>query len=320
MLAEAVLAGYGSKPRRKVTVGLTVTGLSPCEYETYINYKKLDLSKYGALELMRMEDGHSQEAECLRCIWKAGFKTWYTLSNQLTVMVGKADILGHPDGLIGVGGRVDLLEIKAMSLDRFTHFTQKGLDRFPRIRTQVQGYMESGKLEDQGVSGTWVYAKHKDSCRPHDVYEEKNPDFIRPIIEVADAIILEGYVPGKVKSDYCAGCYHSTFCWGEILLDLSRIKETSLPEAVRKWKEGKWHRAYGSIMNEEARAVFEEELGEDDLLLVEDLRVKKIHASRTEIDIEKFVELFGAHRLPEVMVERPYEQVRISEVGGEEGD
>ena len=62
MLSEAVLASYEKPESDGIHLGqLTVTGISPCPYGTYINYKKLDSSPPDSLGTLRMKNGHYQE-------------------------------------------------------------------------------------------------------------------------------------------------------------------------------------------------------------------------------------------------------------------
>lgn len=315
MISEAVVAAYEKAIDDGYHRGqLTVTGVSPCPFETYINYHHLDPQVTDAYGRLRMKNGHWQELEVLEDLRVAGFKLRHTGTDQLIVTVGP--VKGRPDGLITVDGREDLLEIKAMSLDSYTKLKGKGLAKsHPRYKSQVQLYMHSEELIDK-VNGCWLYAKHKDSCRPYDVYEEKDSVYTKPIIEALDAIVL-----GKEKvkrpdspNELCTSCRHSNFCWKEVLLNTSEIKVVDLPEVVTKWKEGKYHQEYGKSLIEEAREVFEYHLGDNELLLVNGLRIKRIVSKRTDIDITKFCDIFGANRLAEVMTEKMVSQMRITSV------
>jgi len=310
MLAEAILATY-DRPKTD-RHGFSVTSVSLCPYATYLNYTGKDKAARTAQEYLRMDDGHYQEAEILDQLKKAGFILKYTGKDQMRVTVG-GSISGRPDGLIKIDTKFDLLEIKAMSLERFTRLRQKGLSAFPGYKCQVQLYMASEELRDI-VEGCRFIAKHKDTCRLFDIYEEKDLNFSDSIIEEVSKIV-NGVVPEKPEEPFklCVGCSHRTSCWQATLTDMSGIKSVSLPEAAAKWKEGKFHRDYGKELISTARETLIEELGDKDLLLCEDLRVRRITSKSFTIDIGKFVEVFGANRLPEVGVEKIKEQIRIGE-------
>ena len=317
MLAEAVEAAYEKEQSDGYHRGqLTGTGISPCAYATFLHYKRLDTQKFSASDRLRMKNGHWQELEVLEDLRYAGFKVRNTGSNQLTIHIGKSRVPGRPDGLITVDSREDLLEIKAMSLDTYTKVKQKGIDAVPNYKCQIQVYMASEELKSIG-EGCWFYTKHKDSCRPNDIFVQRDLAYSTPIIEAVDSIVYDGWEPSKPPqpTDLCVSCRHKMFCWGtDSILDMSGTKVLSLPEVVQKWKEGKAHKEYGEILIDEARVILKEKLGDNNLLLVDDLRVQTIRSTRTSIDIGKFTELFGANRLPDVMVETPVVSMRVTEV------
>lgn len=314
MLAQAVLAAYEKPVSDGIHKGqLTVTGISLCPYATYLNYKHLDDEEPRAFERLRMKNGHWQEMEILEDLRKAGFQIRSTGTNQMTVHVGKVPITGRPDGLVVVDGKEVLLEIKSMSIDYYTTLKQKGLDGLTGYKTQVQLYMASEELKDR-VDGCYLYAKHKDSCRPYDVFEEKDLSYSKEIITATEAIVLDGEIPRKELNDRCSKCRHRLYCWKEELLDTSGTKVVDLPETVEKWKEGKLASDYGKTLIDEARAIFREYLGENTMMLCEDLKIQRVISHRSEINMNKFVELFGANRLPEVMTEKTIESMRIQEV------
>lgn len=312
MLAAAVLAHYESKePEVHAEGKLTVTGISPCPNETYIHFHHLDDEKPGGIERLRMKNGHWQEMEVLEDLRSAGFKIRYTGTNQMVVHVGKVPITGRPDGLITVDGREDVLSIKAMSIDRYTNFKQKGLEE--KIKCQEQLYLASEELKDK--AGTWIYVKHKDSCRPYDIFMEKDLNYSKPIIEAAEEIILGNVAVSRPEICPMPGCHHRLFCFKEELLDTSGIKVVSLPEVVEMWLEGQFYLDTGKELNEQARTIFRTYLGDNDVLFAEFkdtiLQIKKIIQRRYEIDKGKFIEKFGASALPEVLVEKVFEQMRV---------
>jgi len=311
MLSESIVAYYDNLPPQ-TKHGFSVTSISPCPYATYLNYKGLDRESPSGLDRLRMLDGSYQEREVIDLLTTLGFKLKYTGNDQLTVTIF-GSVRGRPDGLINTD-KWDLLEVKAMSLNKFTSLSQKGLDAFPGFRTQVQLYMASEELRDS-IKGCYLIGRHKDSARLQDVYEEQNLDYSIPIIEFTKKIVAGILVPEKPEPSYlCVPCRHKKFCQRGQAVDLSNIKVMDLPEVAEKWHEGKYYKEYGQYLIDEAREVFERELGEQDVLLCEDLKIHRIISERTEISTTKFVEVFGADRLPEVMVTKPVKQMRIIEV------
>ncbi len=318
MLSEVVLAYYaGIIDRPHAGGALTVTGISPCPYATYINYHSLDRQDFSSLDRLRMKNGHWQEREVLEDLRRAGFKMRYTGSDQLVLNVGRVPITGRPDGLITVSNREDVLSIKAMNSSRFIRLRKEGLASEPSIECQEQLYLASEEFRNS-MAGTWIYAKHKDSCKPYDFFLEKDLGYSKPIVEATEEIILSGTEVKRPKDPLplCSSCRHKSYCWVDPVLDMSKVKVVDLPEAVAKWKEGKSHQTYGEILEEEARETFELALAEDRLMLAEDLRIQKVSpASKLSFSERKFAGLFGSSRLPEVMVEKkrqPY--IRIEEV------
>jgi len=317
MISEAVISAY-SKPDRPVKnphkPGFSVTGISPCPYETYVNFKGLIPRTESGVTNLLMNDGHYQELQILDNIHAAGFKTKFTGNTQLRVTVGRASISGRPDGLILIDGREDMLEIKAMSLSRFSGLKQKGLDAEPKIRCQIQMYMHSHELTQ--VTQTWLYAKHKDSCRPFDLWEGKDSTYAKPIIQMMDAIVLDGYEPPKEKCALCAGCYKEDFCWGENtrILDLSAIGLAEMPDVVEQWKIGKAYKMQGEELIDDAKVKFIAKLGDKTVLIVDDLKVSRILSERRTIDRDLFIDKFGWSELEGVEKVQSIEQVRITEV------
>jgi len=317
VLAQAVLAGSVPQKDRIHTGQLTVTGISPCSYSTYLNYLHLDDEKFDPLARLRMKNGKWQELEVLEDLRRAGFRLRHTGSNQLTVHVGKVPIAGRPDGLIIVDDREDLLEIKAMSLDMYTNFKQKGIDAFPGYKCQTQLYLASEELKDK-VKGCWIYVKHKDSCRPYDIFMERDEAYSKPIIEAVDEIVLR---QAEIKRPdepipLCSHCRHRLYCWKSELLDTSGIKTLTKPEVVQMWLEGQFHLDMGKQLNEDARVLLKEFLGDNDVLYIEDqtvlLEVRKIIQHRTGISEAKFIEKFGAAALADVTEVVLVPQMRVS--------
>ena len=316
MLSQVVVAAYEKPISNGYHIGqLTVTGVSPCSYATYLNYHHLDDQEFDAEARMRMKNGKWQEQEVLEDLLNAGFRLKYTGSNQMMVHVGRSRVAGRPDGLIEVSSIVDLLEIKAMNLSMHTTLKEKGIDAFPGYKCQVQLYLVSEELRDK-VSGCWFYTKHKDSCVPFDFFIERDKAYSKPIIEAVDEIIL-----GKVEVSpptTCpipSYCRHQGFCKRQELLDLSKVSSLTKPEVIRMWLEGQFHLTVGKQLNEESRVLLQEYLGDLDALFVEDqttlLEVKKIIQHRWDFNKTKFVDLYGAAALVGVMEENIVTQMRV---------
>jgi hypothetical protein len=330
MLSEAVLASYSKEEDDGIHHGqLTVTSISPCPYATYLNYHHLDPHKpeedttVGALARLRMSDGHWQEMQCIENLRHAGFKMRCTGAGQQTVHVGKSQVTGRTDGYILVDGREDILSVKAMSLNRYTDFRQEGFKSEPMIECQEQMYLASDELKDS-YKGTWVYSKHKDSCRPYDVFVEQNLAYSSPIIEALDEIVL-GNAEIKRPADtieLCEHCSHMQYCWKAIIVDLSKVPtKVPLPDLVAKWKEAKYHQDYGKELMESVRegpGGFRELLGDKKILLADTtdttLKVSNIVSHRTVFSETRFVAKFGAAALVDVTEEKETHSMRILEV------
>jgi len=322
MLSQAVLAKY-EKKKSTHPPGFSVSSVSPCPYGTYLNFTQERRSRSGAENLL-LEDGQWQEKQIISQLKETGFELTCTGEEQLVVSIGNQGVTGRPDGFILVNRKRPMLEVKAMSLQRYTNLKQYGLAAFPGYRTQIQLYMASHELRNK-VEGCWFYAKHKDSCRPYDFFVEQDLSYADPIIEFVDRVVSGGLEEKPKKPiEMCSKCRHKVFCWGEGVVNMSGIAVASLPELTDKWKEGRYHRDYGKELIEQARNGWVDEnglpvagliaaLGDKDLLLCEDLKVQKIRSERFGISIQKFVEVFGPRRLKEVGTRTVVEQVRIDE-------
>ena len=320
MISQAVIAAFAKPKSDGYHLGqLTGTGISPCPYSTYITYHHLDEPIRTAAAFLKMKNGKWQEREIVSDLKEAGFELQYTgdiKEEQLKLSIGKAPIYASPDGLIKIKDKFQLLEIKAMDLKHFTNFKQTGLKTFPGYECQVQLEMASRELVNE-IDFCVFYAKHKDSCMPYDIIVEKDLNYSRPIIEAVDAIVIDKEVVKKPLDiiPLCSNCYHAKFCWGGDIL-ASEVKVISIPEAVEKWTVGKMYLTLGKQLDEEARAVFEEQLGEAEILYCEgeddSLQVKRIIQRRPAISKEKFVEKYGAAALANVLEEKIVPQMRVS--------
>lgn len=316
ILSQAVLVAYQKPEDDGYHRGqLTITGVSPCAYATFLNYHKVDKRENRPEDILRMKNGHWQEEEAIYDLTKAGFKLQYTGRNQLKVHVGRAKVGGRPDGLIDVGMKTHLLEVKAMDTMRSNLFKNSGLDTFPNYKCQIQLYMASDELKGI-VNSCQFYVKHKDSCHPYDAYFEAEPNYIKPIIEAVDAIILDGEEVRKPTepTSLCRGCRHANFCWKSEIIDTSKVSYKELDAVAQMWRDGKAYKAYGEELISVARNTLEAELGDSNLLVASDLKVQRIESNRSSISIPKFVEVYGADSLSKVLSVTKVSQLRITDL------
>lgn len=306
MLAEAVIASAErrtSRPSGRISPSM----VSTCPFRTYKSWKG-EREKPTGLDRLRMNDGHYQEKEIIDDLVEAGFEI---KDRQRVVHTGP--MAGQIDGLILVDGLWYLLDAKAMSLARFTAFRKTGFEKEQAMKAQQQLYLASGELQSEGISDGYIYAKHKDSCRPYDLFFGYEPEFAISLIDQVKRL-YGGWIPTPIRQPQCLTCRIRLDCWGGEIVDFGNIHTVSLPEMVEQWKLGTAHRQYGKELVDEARLVFKKELGDRTVVFIDDLRVTKVLVRRTGIDLDKFIDLYGAQALPGVMDEKVSEQMRISEV------
>jgi hypothetical protein len=172
-------------------------------------------------------------------------------------------------------------------------------------------------LRGRGVERALIYFKHKDRNKPWSFFVDRDPDYIRPIIEMTDRIVMDGYEPEKEEIPRCANCPHRAFCWGEtdIILDMSKFGMETMPEWVEKWKEGKVYRDLGKLMVEEAREAFHEVIGDEVReLLIGDLRVRNIMVPRMDMSKRLFIQKYGIEALPGIMEETSHLMMRVDQL------
>jgi CRISPR/Cas system-associated exonuclease Cas4 (RecB family) len=293
---------------------LSITRISPCPYETFIEAYNLDpRENMDPVALMRMEDGHWQEKQIIEHLARTGWEMTHTGEDQMTVHVGRTEIPGRPDGFIKVGGAWDQLEVKAVNEDRYHRMVRKGIEG--RIRCQTQLCMSSREERDMGIERTWVYSKHKDSCTPHDFDEIYDPEYAKPVMEAADRI-MEGWKPEKKEHDLCASCNHKVYCWQpDIILDMDGITAVEgMKKYVDMWKEGKDRERRGKELVKEARGVLEGVVGEDDVALVEDLKLQRVIRHTPSIPLDRYLEIHGKDHFKDVLQEKRSEYIDIREV------
>ena len=196
MLAEVVIAG-AMKLRRKSSGKISPSMISSCPMKTYKNWKRTSSPSEG-LDYLRMNDGHYQETEMVDDLLRAGFQI---KDRQLTVHIGS--MVGHIDGLILVDKVWSLMDCKAMNLNRYTNFKQRGFEAESAIKIQMQLYLTSDELRKEGIDTGYVYTKHKDSCRPYDLYFEWDPSFAKSILDQVDTLLL-GDIPKPIRRSLCS--------------------------------------------------------------------------------------------------------------------
>lgn len=321
MLAEAVAA---SPMPETHAPGFSATGISPCAYATYLNYRKLNPKEWGKKTHLVLEDGHEQEQAMLKQLARAGYEMWYVGNNQMELRIGKAKVPGHPDGLIWPPTyKLGQLEIKAMNEMRSNYFHRKGLE--PKIKCQTQLYMRGWRDLGLDITETWVYVKDKESCMPEDRVEVFDPSYINPIIEATDEIILGNWVPTASKQSLCTVCRHSKYCWSGVLLDMTDApNEEKEAAAVKQWFKGRAHKAEGKDLYDQARdylAMVLEDSGDESMLFITEdedvamkIEAKKVYGETFKFNELLFAKEFGAQNLFKVMDRVPTEQIRTREV------
>lgn len=315
MLSEAVMAGAEKLRWGRSSGKISPSMVSPCPMRTYKNWKRVREPAEG-VELLRMNDGHYQEQEMVDDLRRAGFEVNQRKGpdgRQLPIHIGP--MIGHIDGLILVDNRWHLLECKAMSLHRHTAFRQKGFEAEPSIKVQDQLYLASDELQKEGIDSGFIYAKHKDTCRPFDLFFEWDPKFTDVIVGQVEGLLAD-WIPKPERTSLCPTCPYRLDCWGAEIVDFTGVHTASLPEMVAQWKTGTAHRQMGKELVDEARAAFKTELGDNDVVFIDDLKVLKIFPVRGGISESKFVEKYGAAALVGVWEEKRIEQMRVSEIEG----
>lgn len=318
MLSEILFAGVKTEreERGDRVSGLTCSGLYPCPFRLYLAHLgKVWREKLEPRDILNMEDGWDQEAQTKKRLFeKAGIRV---RDVQASVSIGRSGMGGHIDGTITLNGKRHLWEHKAMNEDRFRLFNQWGLRFFPNFKAQINAYMLGMELDS-----CIIMAKYKDGNDYCDHVESLDGDFILPIIEWADRIKIDGWVPEPEECKYCAHC--GIGCFGPIL-DFSWLKTVSAPEMANKWREGDKLAKVGNMLKDEARTFFvgkkdregnvlaEGIIGDKNVLYSEGLKIMRVIQHRTEISRQAILEEFGADALLRVMGEKDVETFRIGE-------
>lgn len=320
MLSEILKASVPTKREAKPdrVPGITCSQLFPCPYRLYKTHiGEVWEEELTPQQILNMEDGWDQEAQSIRRLKeKAGI---VIRDRQAYVSVGKSRIPGHIDGTVTLDDKKRLWEHKAWDESPFDWFVSKGIEHRPGEKAQVNAYMLG-----RGLNECIFFLKKKNNNDYYDSIIPLDMDFILPIIEWADRIRLEGWVPEPKLCQYCAYCYAR--CFGQIV-DFSWIKEAKAPEMAKKWRDGYQLSSVGEMYMQEARTFFTGQvlekgrqvkqfpglIGDEDLLLVEGLKIRKIPQHRFDISKQAIIEEFGAEALIKVGVERDIVTYRIGE-------
>jgi hypothetical protein len=325
ILREAILATTITKSDRSPAI--SCSGLFPCPYQLYLAHTGEAWEEPEPVQALNMKDGFDQEEQAVKRLKQAGIIVTNRDLKGRQVVIGRSRITGHIDGMVTLSSEPFIWEHKAMSSDRFWEFCNKGLEAMPNYYCQLQSYM-LGKGVKKGI----LQAKNKDNNDIEDKVYNLIPEFINPIIEWADAIRLDNWIPKKEPCKWCTQCYSN--CFGKVI-DFSKIELTSSPEMVEKWATGKRLQEVGSGLELEAREFFVGRkdksgnletkglLGDKDTLLVEGittdnikvegLKISKIPMHRFDISKQKVVEVFGAEALSKVGEEKEIIAYRIEE-------
>jgi len=325
ILRESVLATTKTSNDREPAI--SCSGLFPCAYKLYLSHTGTDWEEPEPVQALNMADGFDQEEQAVRRLKKAGIVVGDRNIAGRQVVIGKSRITGHIDGTVTFNGERFIWEHKAMSADRFWEFCNKGLDIMPNYFCQLQAYI-LGKGLRRGI----LQAKNKDNNDIEDKTYELIPEFINQIIEWADAIRLDNWIPKPEETKWCSLCY--SHCFGRVI-NFSSIEKVSVPEMVEKWASGKRLQEVGLGLEVEAREFFigkkdklgnieiQGLIGDKDTLLVdgidtpniklEGLKISRIPMHRFDISKQKVVEVFGAEALSKVGEEKEIISYRIEE-------
>jgi len=317
MLSEILYTAVKVKGRDKNPnrlPGISCSGLFPCPYRLYlVHTEKMWGEESTPQQLMNMEDGWYQEEETVQMLEKkAGI---IVQDRQIKVSIGRSNIPGSIDGTVTLGIKKRLWEHKAMASRAFDWFASKGMVSHPDWITQTNAYMLGTGLEE-----CILFAKKKESNDYVDKLVKLDRGFILPIIEWADRIRLDGWIPKPELTDLCAHC--RVGCFGEVI-DLSWITEQKAPAMADKYRKGDMLVKTGQMLKDEARLFFlgdrEKDvvglIGDRDHLLVEGLSIKKIVANRFDVSKSRVLTEFGPEGLMKVGEEREVVSYRIWDKG-----
>jgi len=292
----AELKGLEAQPDRPP--GLSCSGLFPCPYRMYlIQTGMAPRESLTGRQILQLEDGWYQEDQSVQRLKNI---VGITVKNrQARVTVGKSNIPGKIDGEVELDIR-RLWEHKAWGNSRFDWFVARGINAYPGEKAQVNAYMLG-----RGLDECIFFVKRKENNDYCDPIVKLDKDYILPIIEWADRIRLDKWIPEPKLCEYCAQC--GLHCFGEIL-DFSWMKEAKAPEMADKWRKGDAYVKVGGMLKEEARTYFvgtrdgniKGIMGDEELLMTEGLKIQKIIQHRFDIRKERVLEEFGTEGLMKV--------------------
>ena len=121
---------------------------------------------------------------------------------------------GHLDGLIIIGKKKSILEIKTAKDASFTIFVKKGLKSWnPQYYSQIQSYMGMS-----GIESAFVLVLNKDNSELYDEFVEFDPDHYESLeqkaIMIANAVVSPPRVNGSPLWYQCKICKFSKVCHG----------------------------------------------------------------------------------------------------------
>ncbi len=319
MLTEILKASVKTKREEKPdrAPGISCSSLFPCPYRLYkVHVGEVWDEELTAQQVLNMEDGWDQEEQSIKRLRKANIGI---NDRQTSILVGKSNIPGHIDGTVTLGKVKRLWEHKAWNASAFGWFISRGITYRPGEKAQINAYMWG-----MGLDECIFMVKNKDNNDYHDSTIPYEKGFILPIIEWADKIRLEGWVPEPKLCKYCAYCY--TKCFGEVI-DFSWIKEAKAPEMAKRWRDGYKLTSVGEVYMQEARTFFTGQvleksrqvkkfpglIGDDEFLLVEGLKIKKTVQHRFDISKARVIQEFGPEGLMKVGKENDIDTYRIQE-------
>ena len=286
------------------------SSLFPCAYRLYLAEQgKIWDDEVTPQQYYNMEDGNEQEEQSVQRLAKVGINIE---DRQKRVYLGKSQVRGKVDGTYTVNGIKRVWEHKAFNTRNFEELSFWGIEAFPHYKCQLHSYMVGLELEEG-----CFFVKHKDTNTYWDRVYKRDDNFILPVLEWADRIRLDKWKPEPVESKYCERC--GVNCFGT-KLNMSWIETSGEIQKADLWIQGDKYEKVGKAMKEEARTYFLEQIGDKELLVVEDkLEVKKIIQHRFDISRQKVLEEFGAEGLLKVGEQKDIVQYRFKGLEGYNG-
>ena len=188
-------------------------------------------------EQTMLDKGTAQEAAAIDYLERkcdANVSARDPMGKQMKVVweFGDVAVVGHIDGIVEYArsaeqtsencGGTHLLEIKAMSAERFEIFGEEGLASFPAYEAQIVAYWEGLRAQDMWLDGVTVVAKlwEQDKYCVRWWGLEEARDWMEPIrdeldgklSEIADMAregnVCETQEPGEFGCKKCAARFH----------------------------------------------------------------------------------------------------------------